>query len=1295
MAPKSGTPKPLLRDLIHIKEHISTSDYVLGLVESVTDPAVFAEAVRDYVITEQLLSNYDQALALIKSALDGRTSKPAYLHGSFGSGKSHFMAVLYALLSNDSAINSAARARAEFAPVLARNEWLRADGRRFLLVPYHMLGARSLEQRVLGGYVEHVRKLDPNVALPQVYRTDALFDTLAGMRARPGGDDFVLQALNSIYESGDGEGDEWGDTTFWTADKLDTAMGAAESYDPGSPLDLVDPKKPEELRAKLVGDASTTLITGFTRDAAEDERSFISLDAGLSVIAEHAKSIGYDGLILFLDELVLWLHTQMHDHKFVARETGKMTNFREGGDTRRAIPIVSFIARQRDPRELLGGEASGAYAAAIHDNLELASGRFDVIELEDRNLPEIAHERLLKPLSAEAQAHIDAAFDVTKRVGPQVWDALLGSDQSTGADETSFKLAYPFSPAFLSTLVHMSIDLQRNRTGLKIMGELLAQRRDNLYLGQLVPLGDLYEVLTAGGDRPFVADKRVMFEAADRLYRNDLRPYLRRLYEVTEDDIDAYLHRPAEMVDVKIVNGCKQFTADNQLLCTLLLSALAPSAPALYDLNARSLGALNHGSITTPIPGAEVGVIANKIREWAGQFAEIKYSDTDANPGVRLELTGVNVDTVLANAGVNNTRANRAALAKRLLIGEFGIDPDTDVSDSHPLRFVWRGSSRSVEVVFGNVRDEDELPDNQLQPYDSTLWRLVIDLPFDEDRRPAREDATRVRDLRAKQLDHPTRTVAWLPDHLSEARWDGFQKLVVIDKAVADRSRFDTQYASHLNADNRTTAWNLLTTQRDTLMNQMRSAFKKAYGLDAKNEIDVQNVFDDHLQPLPEIADLRLPFGSTMHDGIRHLAGSMLAHQYPAHPDFSDEIGSPVRLADAKTVFTHVYSAAQARDGRIEVPSKDRRIMHRIAVPLGLGEQKEVYFELSRRWADDFRRFAATDGVTGDLPVTTLAKWTDRPPRGLDEFLKNLVIAAFAAMDDRVWVRAGVAQDTLPEPSQLKPVDALAKQPLPTESVWNTGRDRFEAIVGSKAPALLRGSMVQQLARRLTAFAREYTESTAALVRQLESHTTFLDLDGSDRLVAARRAAALLAAISVAAEGGSASAKKTVETFAGFDLGETTPPHLGASVKQARPVADALESASWGTLRLYKRLGASGERLLESLRITARTNQFTDDLVAKLTDTADAITAALDTEDPAPTRTQRTTPRPEDVNLDEETVDPPKPADRKARTPARSGSRRFAVGEVRNAIAELEHEVEDLARLEPDARIVLSWEVIE
>lgn len=255
-----------------------------------------------------------------------------------------------------------------------------------------------------------------------------------------------------------------GDSFAWTSALLDTAL-AAEELDGGEVnLNLVNPTTPSELRAKLVHDASVTWFPGFAKNAAEDEHGFISLDAGLAVIAEHAKSLGYDGLVLFLDELILWLANQLHDpKKSGSREADKITNFVEGADSRRAIPIVSFIARQRDLRELVGEEVSGAAETVIQDSLNLASGRFDKITLEDRNLPLIAHARLLKPKDAEAAAKLDAAFAKIKRVGPQVWDVLLGSEEgTTGADEDSFRLTYPFSPAFMDTLVHISSALQRS-----------------------------------------------------------------------------------------------------------------------------------------------------------------------------------------------------------------------------------------------------------------------------------------------------------------------------------------------------------------------------------------------------------------------------------------------------------------------------------------------------------------------------------------------------------------------------------------------------------------------------------------------------------------------------------------------------------------------------------------------------------------------------------------------------------------------------------------------------------------
>ena len=122
-----------IKDLIDIPEHVHAGDFVLKLAEGV-DRA--DDTLRQYVVTPQLADCFDQALALVRGALTDGTSKGAYLHGSFGSGKSHFMAVLLLLLRN----HPGARAVPELAGVVAKHgEWV--GGKRFLLVPYHMIGA--------------------------------------------------------------------------------------------------------------------------------------------------------------------------------------------------------------------------------------------------------------------------------------------------------------------------------------------------------------------------------------------------------------------------------------------------------------------------------------------------------------------------------------------------------------------------------------------------------------------------------------------------------------------------------------------------------------------------------------------------------------------------------------------------------------------------------------------------------------------------------------------------------------------------------------------------------------------------------------------------------------------------------------------------------------------------------------------------------------------------------------------------------------------------------------------------
>src|SRR5690606_1669568 len=127
------------------------------------------ETLQSYVVTPQLVDCFDQALSLIRSAVETGSSKASYLHGSFGSGKSHFMAVLSLLLQG----HPAARSVPELAKVVTRhNAW--TEGKRFLVVPNHLIGAINLESAIFGQYAEYVRRLHPDAPTPGFYRAEKL-----------------------------------------------------------------------------------------------------------------------------------------------------------------------------------------------------------------------------------------------------------------------------------------------------------------------------------------------------------------------------------------------------------------------------------------------------------------------------------------------------------------------------------------------------------------------------------------------------------------------------------------------------------------------------------------------------------------------------------------------------------------------------------------------------------------------------------------------------------------------------------------------------------------------------------------------------------------------------------------------------------------------------------------------------------------------------------------------------------------------------------------------------------------
>lgn len=536
-----------IKDLIELPERVRRGDFVLRLTEGVTKPE---ETVAEYVVTPQLVKCFDGALDLIRSALDARSSKAAYLHGSFGSGKSHFMAILNLLLQH----NPTARAIPELAPVVSRhNAW--TEGKRFLLVPYHMIGAIDMESAILGGYADHIRRIHPDAPTPGVYRSEEILRDAQNLRAGMG-DTAFFQKLNEGASGAVEASVGWGDLRAgWDAASFEGAGNAPPTADD---------------RVRLVGDLVERFFT-----AARGGAEFVNLDDGLSIISRHAKSLGYDALILFLDELILWLATRAGDIAFVNREGPKLSKLVEAQAAERPAPIVSFVARQRDLRELVGENLPGAERLGFSDILKHWEARFSLITLEDRNLPAIAEKRVLKPKSEHARQELDEAFRQLQNVRKETMDVLLTST----ADPKTFRRIYPFSPALMETLIAVSSLLQRERTALKLMLQLLVAQRDTLKLGDIVPVGDLFDVISEG-DEAFSDVMKIQLENAKRLWEGKLRPLLEHEHGLRFEDAGKL---PTDDGKAAALRN------DARLVKTLLLSALAECRVA-QRLNREPLG---------------------------------------------------------------------------------------------------------------------------------------------------------------------------------------------------------------------------------------------------------------------------------------------------------------------------------------------------------------------------------------------------------------------------------------------------------------------------------------------------------------------------------------------------------------------------------------------------------------------------------------------------------------------------------------------------------------------------------
>jgi hypothetical protein len=1024
----------LLRDLISIPEQIHQGDFVLSLADGLERAE---QTLRQYVVTPQLAECFDNALGFIQSALTGRTSKAAYLHASFGAGKSHFMAVLNLLLAG----HHAARAVPELGPVIARHPWM--ERTRTLLVPFHMIGASSMESAVLAGYVEHVRRIHPDAPIPAVYRGEDLIRDARVLRTRMG-DAAFFQGLNEDATGGTSGGGDWGELDAgWDAESFERAALAA----PG-----------EDDRNALLNVLLRTHFRSYGAVVRESGESMVDLDDGLSIISRHARALGYDAVVLFLDELILWLASNANNLDFINRESQKLAKLVESQHAVRPAPIVSFVARQRDLRELVGDAIAGSEQVRLTDTLKWFEGRFHRINLEDRNLPTIVARRLLQPRDAAARATLDEAFERVTRVRQEVLDTLLTHD----ADRGIFRQVYPFSPALVQALVALSAVLQRERTALRVLQQLLVEQRDRLQVGDLIPVSDLWDVIARGAE-PFAPEMGTRFAAARKFFAQTMVPLLEAEHGVKLDTLPEGDKHPIRQ--------------DARLIKTLLLAALVPEVEALRDLTPVRLAALNHGTIRSPIPGREAGEVLRRIRHWASRVQGFRLTgDEGNNPVISIALHGVDVQSLLSSVDTQDNEGNRKRKLKELLFQALGLaDPEGELFTVH--RFAWRGTARSCEIHYANVR---ELHDTTLD-HQGEGWRLILDFPFDSPGHTPEDDVARAERF---VTDKPAgaRTLLWLPQFFSAESQRDLGLLVRIDYLLTG-GNFD-RHAVTLNPGDRQEARELLRHQQGQLRGRLTSVLAMAYGLGNpdRGALDSTHEHRQYLLSLQTGFVPRLPGTGRLSDALANVLEQAFAHVFPQHPRFTEE----VKIGALKRVWQAVEAACGDPDRRTLVEKTRRAEVKSIVEPLGLGEMGETHFVVGHRFRDDFEKRRSLERVESPS-VRMLRNWLnpDGARTGLTREVADLVILTYAAQTNRAFRFHGTPHDV--DVGELKDDLVLATVALPDDDTWASVRERVVALFGLQAPELVNPANVDRIvmeAKQVLANARELHRVNELLVER-------------------------------------------------------------------------------------------------------------------------------------------------------------------------------------------------------------------
>lgn len=1107
----ASSSAPLLRDVFDIPEHKSQT-FVLK-IENATEASHLRQTLESYVVTDDIAAAMDQALGYVETGLTTGDNQGVYISGSFGSGKSHFMAVLWAILAGE----PMTREIADLQPFIADHP--RAVDAKLLQLKFHFLDSESIEDTLFRGFLRQIEETHPDAPLPVLHSADGLFRDANALREKMG-DEAFFAALNEAktrpagqtlsgetVESGIDMGAFGGPSNSgrWDAHSYESAQTRAASAD----VDHADEDRtddaartakdhtPEAKRSALVAALTETLFASYSRNS-----TWLPLDEGLKVITDHAKTLGYDGVVLFLDELILWLTFMITNQAKFDKEAQKLTLLVENNIGTFAVPLISFIARQHSLSFWQGATAEvGKAMERRRQSLAHQEGRFHNLELPSRNLPKIAHRRLLTPKPGQ-EVVLDRAFhDMELR--PEITNVLLDGVNTTDSHLAStmdaFKLTYPFSPALVDTLVHLSPAMQRERTALTVMEALLVEHRDTMTIDRIIPVGDAFDrIITSDTGVQSRTETALVkrFRSGRKFWNEKLKPLI---YKQAGIDTST----PEEELPQDTLGKLR-------LGKTLVMSALAPEVPALKAITASRLVHLNHGSMVEVFQGDAVSSALAAVRSWAVEFPEIIISPDSKDPVITLKLDEVPWEEVLAQAASADTTIRRHSRIRGMLesfLGLSEVQPETDGAQSRTV--TWRGTPRTVEVLFGNVRDTADISDGDFHPTRSSALRLIVDLPFDDGNHTPADDHRRVENLPVST--NPPFSIVWLPMFFTDEEMARLGELVVIDHVLSNSGWRDA--TARLSDDVQTQVRAVITQRQQTLEQQLQSRLAAVYG--AASGVTFPEG-QDPLRPLDPAIDVNKPVGTTMAEAVDRLISQAFDLKYPDHPKFASE--RPLKAKDFDRVLTVLRAASSSRNHRADLNQDSTQAVHNILRPLGFANVQDAHIVFNADTVGstftgiDARLRAA--GVDLDGPVTLTAVRNavraEMPRHGLSDLTVDLYAGAWVTYTHRSWYHRGSRIDA-PSIADFDDFMELRPVALPDEDTWKTAVHVAQHLFGLLLADHRNGDNLTSFQHQVAKEVEEVRASAQALATETATIGTALGLSGdSQRALLATKISRLL-----------------------------------------------------------------------------------------------------------------------------------------------------------------------------------------